>query len=107
MGNSERLKGQRRERQIVALHHDAAIPASKESRSGYTGHDLLIADELWAEVKGRKEGSGFTMIERWLEGVSLLFVWRDRRPPMVVLEWDTYLELMRGHLYSQRWLQNR
>ena len=98
MGAAERLKGQRRERQIVALHQDQGIPACKESRSGYTGHDVLIADQWWAEVKSRKTGGGFALIERWLEGVAFLFVWRDRRKPLVVMEYDIYVELMRGYL---------
>ena len=59
MGKMQRSKGARVEREIVNLHHDIGIAASKDSRSGYTGPDLLIGDELICEVKARRNGEGF------------------------------------------------
>jgi len=99
-----RDKGARIERELVHLHQDAGIPASRVPLSGAAGGaysgDLRVCD-LVAEVKGRKDGNGFTMLERWLGGHHMLFLKRDRQRPMVLLPWSTYITLM--HAYqSQR-----
>ena len=95
MGRMQRSKGARIEREIVHLHHDAAIPAEKVSRTGHSGSDLQIANEFSGEVKARKSGEGFATLERWLGEGDLLFLRRDRQPPMVCMSWATYARLMR------------
>ena len=42
------------------------------------------------EVKARKEGKGFTLLNRWLGDNDMLIVKEDRQEPMVVLPWSTY-----------------
>ena len=90
MARLSRDKGQRIEREVVHLHQDAGIPASRVPLSGAAGGefagDLHVLD-LRAEVKSRKDGSGFKQLETWLADHDMLFVRRDRHKPMVVLPW--------------------
>ncbi len=95
MGKMQRSKGARVEREIVNLHHDIGVAAEKVSRTGYTGEDLLIADDLKAEVKARASGNGFSTIEKWLGDNDVLFLKRDRQKPMVCLSWSTWVKLVK------------
>ena len=96
MGKANRRKGGSVERKLVNEHKDAGIPALRVPLSGaaqgFKG-DIRIAESLVAEVKSRKGGTGFKTIEGWLEGNDLLFLHRDRRKPLVVMEWPLYLEM--------------
>jgi hypothetical protein len=47
-----------------------------------------------AEVKARKNGSGFTQLEKWLGDYQVLFLRRDRADPLVVLPWSTWAALL-------------
>ena len=103
MSNSERAKGIRIEREIVELHRKIGVPAERVPLSGAaqyqgTGHDVDIyafgKDPLRAEVKGRADGAGFTMLERWLSDYDLLFLRRDRQEPLVVLPWRTWVRIV-------------
>ncbi len=96
MSRMQRSKGLRVEREIVCLHHDVGIPCEKISRSGYTGPDLRIADEFLGEVKARKSGEGFATLERWLGEADLLFLRRDRQPPMICMSWNMYVQLLKA-----------
>lgn len=100
MSAHQRAKGARIERALVALHHDAALPAEKVSRSGYPGPDLVIADQFTAEVKARRAGNGFVQLERWKGEADLLFVKRDRQAPLVVMDWPLYTRLLRAWLHQ-------
>ena len=95
-GRGNKRKGADIERQIVRLLQDHGVAASKDSRTGYMGHDLLIGDEFLAEVKFRQNEGGWKTLERWLAGVKLLFL---RKPqdtkPLVVMDFDTFVLLMR------------
>lgn len=97
MGKMSRDKGARRERQLVEKLRAAGIPCTKESRSGYTGHDLTVAGVIKAEVKARGSGAGFKTLENWLVGNDLLFLWRDRNDPLVTMDLDTATELLRAY----------
>ncbi len=98
MGKSQRDKGARVEREIVALLN--AIPAVEAERvplSGAAGGSyagdisMRIRDiGLTAEVKSRKDGKGFKTLEDWLGKNDLLILKRDRQTPMVVLPWNTF-----------------
>jgi hypothetical protein len=105
MSASERRKGDRIEREIVEAHKAIGIKSERYPLSGAShfrgsGHDVdvyLFGDEAApavAEVKARKEGTGFALLERWLSDFDLLFLRRDRQQPLVVLPWSTYERLI-------------
>lgn len=104
-GAKHRQKGNRIERQIVDLHvaigiHAERYPLSGASRFRGSGHDIDVyargRDEapLVAEVKGRKNGAGFTQLEKWMGEYDGLFLRRDRAEPIVVLPWRTWARLL-------------
>ena len=105
VSKSQRDKGQRIEREIVALHEDIGchaerVPLSGAARYKNDGHDVdvyafgVAEGPLVAEVKGRKDGEGFRLLEKWLGDYDLLFLRRDRKRPLVVLPWATYQALI-------------
>lgn len=105
-----RTKGSRVERELVAKHIQAGIPAKRVplsgAQAGWKG-DIRIGDYLVAEVKARANGEGFATLERWLADNALLFLKRDRKQPMVVVEWETYLRLVRAWLVERGELCSR
>jgi Holliday junction resolvase len=105
MGKAEREKGGRVEREIVNLHKHIGIrseryPLSGSSRFRGSGHDIDLY--IWGdteapavcEVKARKSGSGFSVIERWLGEFDALFLKRNNAQPLVVLPWRTWQRLI-------------
>jgi Holliday junction resolvase len=101
-----RAKGNRVERELVALHkaigvHCERYPLSGASRFRNSGHDLDLY--LWgsdqapavAEVKGRKNGGGFIQLERWLGEYDLLFLRRNRADPLIILPWRMWARLIK------------
>lgn len=100
MSKSSRRKGNRVESLIVSMHQDAGVVARKVPLSGampgYPG-DVIVADHFRCEVKARKNGAGFAVIERWLDGNDMLFLKRDRQKPIVVMDWDTYVQFITLH----------
>jgi hypothetical protein len=106
MSARERRKGNRVECEIVNAHKDIGVHAERYPLSGAShfrgqGHDLDIyafgreEAPAVAEVKARKEGSGFALLERWLGEYDLLFLKRDRQETLVVLPWRTYERLIK------------
>lgn len=104
-GKAPRRKGDRIEREIINLHEELDIHAERYPLSGAShfrgsGHDIdIYADDdsvapLVAEVKSRKNGQGFTQLEKWLGDYDLLFLRRDRKKPLVVMPWRVYVYLM-------------
>jgi hypothetical protein len=71
------------------------VPLSGAAGGEYAG-DLRILD-FTAEVKARKDGSGFRQLEAWLGKHDMLFLRRDRQRPLVLLPWQTYLKLMQAY----------
>ena len=47
-----------------------------------------------AEVKARKNGAGFTQLERWLDTYDLLFLRRNHADPLVVMPWRVWATLL-------------
>jgi hypothetical protein len=105
MSKSQRNKGLRHEREIVERHvalgiHCERYPLSGASRFRGADHDVDIyllgrdAAPLVAEVKARKNGSGFTQLEKWLDAYDVLFLRRNRADPFVVLPWSTWAALV-------------
>ncbi len=106
MCKASRDKGQRRERQVVALHVDLGIRAEKVPLSGasrYRGNsgDLDVypfsrdGPPLCGEVKARANGEGFKTIENWLAENDMLFLVRDRQESMVVVPWRVWERLLK------------
>ena len=100
-GAKHRRKGDRTEREIVELHRELGIRAERYPLSGATrfrgsGHDLDIyahgqeSAPLVAEVKARKDGNGFTTLERWMGEYDLLFLRRNHADPLVVVPWHVW-----------------
>lgn len=100
-GRGARDKGNRIEREIVEAHkklgvHAERYPLSGASRFRGSGHDIDLypfgpeTAPLVAEVKGRKTGEGFAMLEKWLDEYDVLFLRRDRQDPLVVLPWRVW-----------------
>jgi hypothetical protein len=104
-GQASRAKGDRIERELVALHkaigiHCERYPLSGASRFRGAGHDLdvyVLGKEcapLVAEAKGRKNGAGFTTLEKWLADYDLLFLRRDHADLLVVLPWSVWARIL-------------
>ena len=105
MSRSQRRKGVERERALVNLHRKLGVHAERVPLSGaarYQGgsHDVDIypfgrdAGALVGEVKARKNGEGFVTIENWLAENDLLFLWRDRTDPLIVIPWRVWLIIL-------------
>lgn len=105
MGKLSRDKGGAIEREIVHRHLEIGIHAERVPDSGAakyrdSGHDVDIYPRgrdhapLVAEVKARKDGEGFAMLERWLADYDALFLRRNRAAPLVVLPWATWQKLL-------------
>ena len=100
MGMRSKRKGYRIEHEIVERLRAVGIPAERVPLSGAAGGtfagDIKIGiGNYRAEVKGRGEGAGFKMLERWLGSNELLFLKRDRTEPLVVMEWHAFLSVMK------------
>lgn len=97
MGKSQRDKGARVERELVNRLSEAGITAERVPLSGgaggsYTG-DIII-EGAKAEVKARKEGTGFALLYRWLGDNDYLIVKTDRKEPLVVMEMHQFEKLL-------------
>jgi Holliday junction resolvase len=104
-GARHRRKGDRIEREIVDQHlaigiHSERVPLSGASRYKGNGADVDVyafgRDEapMVSEVKARKDGAGFTTLEKWLGENDALFLRRNHAPPLVVLPWRTWAALL-------------
>jgi hypothetical protein len=104
-GARHRQKGSRIERELVERHKNISVhaeryPLSGASRFRDSGHDIDIypfgrdAAPFVAEVKARKNGSGFAQLEKWLGEYQVLFLRRDRADPLVLLPWSTWEALL-------------
>jgi Holliday junction resolvase len=104
-GARHRRKGDRIEREIVQRHTDLGIkaeryPLSGASRFRGSGHDVDVyifgQDDapIVAEVKGRKNGSGFVTLERWLGDYDALFLRRNNADPLIVVPWRLWSRLL-------------
>lgn len=104
-GASSRRKGSNVEREIVERHralgiHSERYPLSGASRFRGSGHDVDIyafgRDDapLVAEVKSRKNGAGFTTLEKWLGEYDALFLRRNHADPLVVIPWRIWARIL-------------
>ena len=104
-GARPRRKGDRIERELVDRHkalgiHAERYPLSGASRFRDSGHDVDVyafgrdAAPLVAEVKARKDGAGFTTLEKWLGEFDLLFLRKNNADPLVVVPWRVWARLL-------------
>jgi Holliday junction resolvase len=104
-GARHRRKGDRCERELVERHkalgvHAERYPLSGASRFRGSGHDLDLylfgREEAPAvcESKARKDGAGFTTLEKWLAEYDVLFLRRNNADPLVVLPWRVWARLL-------------
>ena len=98
MSSASKIKGSRIEREIRDAHLKAGVPCKKMPLSGALGGeyagDLQVAGTLLAEVKARKNGIGFTMINKWMGNNHILFLRENNSEPKVVLTWDIYIQML-------------
>lgn len=103
----KRQKGSRVEREIKARCEEAGIPARRVVMSGAAArYDERLAGDVdigvlpngralfTSEIKARKNGAGFKVMEDWLGDNDLLILRRDNTKPFVAMSWDTFIELM-------------
>jgi Holliday junction resolvase len=98
-GKGARRKGAQFEREVVSLHLEAGVPATKVPLSGQLpGHpgDVLVEvlGGALAECKNLKAPP--KTIERWLDGNTFVFTNRFRKSPLVHMSFETYLTLVRS-----------
>ena len=100
-GKRHRAKGDRVERELVALHVELGLRSERVPLSGpqsyrNSKHDIDVypfgedAAPLVAEVKSRKSGSGFVRLESWLGENDLLFLKRNHADPLVTMPWRVW-----------------
>lgn len=97
MGKMQRRKGGRVERELVAAFKALGIPAERVPLSGGAGGSFTgdIRVGKWvAEVKARKGGAGFKVLEGWLGTNDLLILKRNHADPLVVLPWELATALL-------------
>ena len=104
-GARHRHKGDRLEREIVDRHKELGVhaeryPLSGASRFRGSGHDVDLyvfgRDQapIVGEVKGRKNGAGFTTLEKWLGEFDAPFLRRNNADPLIFLPWRVWVRLL-------------
>jgi hypothetical protein len=98
-GRGPRRKGDRAEREVLALLREAGLEAKRVPLSGsapdYPGDLEVVVPGLGrvlVEVKARKR----LALEAWLEGRDLLVLKGDRRPPLAVMPLQALLALIKA-----------
>lgn len=95
MTSKSRNKGSRVEREIVHALNEAGIFAKRVPLSGAMEHykgDIEIGP-FKAEVKARKNGTGFKVLEGWMGDNDFLVLKRNNRQPMIVMDLETFLNI--------------
>ena len=104
MGKFSRDKGARVEREFVHRLKDANVECDRVPLSGAVGGnysgDLTLRlppcdkTALRAEVKCRKNGTGWTTLIKWLGDNDYLFLKQARKEPMVLMPWERFIDLV-------------
>jgi Holliday junction resolvase len=109
MSHPNKRRGTEFENTIVRKLAEKGIPAERVPLSGSIGGKYSDDIDLFpetehkykAECKKRKNGEGFKVIENWIGDLTTLFIGRNRKPPMVVLTWAHYVELLEAWAYDR------
>src|SRR5262249_5475339 len=106
-GRRSRNKGSRGERQLINLLQDAGIAAQRIPLSGSAGGKFagdvsipLLGNDRIAEVKAR--ASGFRQLYAWLDGRDLLALKADRADWLVVLPFQTFIQMVAAAELAKR-----
>ena len=100
MPRSQKAKGSRVEREIVKLFTECGFQAGRQPLSGALQqfpHDVYVNNLLGGttvEVKARKDGQGFTQLEKWKGTAELLILKRNNATPFVCVDWKYFKELL-------------
>ena len=112
MTNTARNKGTRIEREIAKDLTKLGVPTRRVIGSGAHGKiderlkgDLQIGTHgthsaewlLTGEVKARKSGEGFAVLERWLGDNDLLLLRRNNCEPYAFMPWNTLVPLLQAY----------
>ena len=88
----DRHKTTRRSRRTLSTFRLQPIPRQRTDIDLYPfGRE---AAPIVAEVKARKNGSGFTQLEGWLGDFDVLFLRRNNSDPLVVLPWRMWATIL-------------
>lgn len=115
-GRGRRNKGADFERRLVNLFRAIGVDASRVPLSGM-GHEKRENAEFagdivmpWLqrrekfEAKKRAGGEGFVTLYNWLAKHKGLFIAADRKPVLVVLRMDDFMDLYRAaHSADKKW----
>lgn len=105
MSCKAKRKGYAAEIWLRDQHLGQGIPCERVPLSGLMGGkydgDLAIPDvenaEFRAESKARKSGAGFKVLEKWMQDKQIMFLKRNHQNPLVVMDFATYLKLMKRY----------
>lgn len=108
MSSKSKRRGYAVEKLLERKHRDAGIPCERVPLSGSIGGayagDLAIPSvsgrEFTIESKARKTGTGFKVLEGWMEDKDILMIKRNNQEPMVVMSWEIYEKLMKRYYES-------
>lgn len=101
MPNRQKEKGSRFELATVKLLSAIGLSAAKVPLSGGAGgafsDDITLKwfDGAEARFEAKARANGFKQIYGWLGECSGLFLKADRKPPLVVLRMEDFLDLMK------------
>lgn len=99
-GKSARRKGGTVERKVVNRLNEMVF-AERVPLSGGTDYakgdvELACLGGLRMEIKSRKNGEGFLMLDAWLADNDLLVLNRNRAEDMIVMRWEIFERFLRA-----------
>ena len=108
MSSKAKRKGTRVENEIVKLFQAEGFNARRQPLSGAIQdfpHDVQVSDLFNGtniEVKARKNGEGFTQLDKWKGSADLLILKKDFSNPMVYLDWNLFKEFLYEYRRSRQ-----
>ncbi len=111
MVNKAKLKGDNFERAVKNLLEAEGIRCTRTLLPAQAGKqdpgDLLIEGTFRAECKCRKaaKADGLITISKWLGDKDFLIAKRNYNPPIVVVTWQNFINLLKDHKIIQAQLE--
>ena len=99
MPRRSQRKGQRIEREILRQLRDYGLTVERRSLSDQSadgGPDLIIEGHLTCEIKSRKDGGGFSLLNRWKSDNDLLILKQNNREALALVSFAFLAELLRA-----------